>query len=106
MIFLVDKYKHLSGDISVRNTDLVFVYFLNCLFNDSIVLVVYIIFLIDSENWKDGQMAFQFSSQVLNAPIYYLSFFISLFEVRYNPVFSFLEVYIFFKSLQNSFKSL
>ena len=43
-----DKYKHLNNDILVGKTD--FVNFLNCLFNDSIVLVVYIIFLIESEN--------------------------------------------------------
>ena len=41
--------------------------FLNCRFKDSIVLVVYIIFLIGSENWKNGQIASQFSYQVLNA---------------------------------------
>ena len=49
VIFLVAKYKHFINESSVGNTALVLVYFLNYLFNDSIVLVVYIIFLIESE---------------------------------------------------------
>ena len=69
-MFLVAKYKHFSNDISVGKTDLVLVNFLNCLFNDSIVFVVYIIFLIESENWKKGQIASQFDSHILNAEAY------------------------------------
>lgn len=56
--------------MSVGKTDFVLVNFLNCRLKDSIVLVVYIILLIGSENWKNGQIASQFSSIVLNADEY------------------------------------
>jgi len=45
----VAKYKHFISDWPFGNTDLVLVYFLNEQFNDSIVFVIYIIFLSDSE---------------------------------------------------------
>lgn len=70
----------------LEKKDFVLVNFLNCLFNDSIVFVAYIIFLIESKNWKKEQIVSQFDSHILNADEYLLDY---LFLISCNCLYPF-----------------
>src|SRR5699024_1550167 len=65
--FSLARYRSFSSAVSLGNTLLVLVTFRYWRFSPSIILVVYIILRISSENWKKELTSSQFFSQLLMA---------------------------------------